>query len=802
MRLLSVRLHPFGRFVDQTWDLQSPLVVIHGPNELGKSTLRQAITHALFTPTNLTKGALKSEIEPHLPRPDGDHARVTLTLQQDDTTWTVEKCWGAGGGSRLTDGVTSIADPDSVQRTLQGFVSHSKATYDYILFTGQAELEQTLTDLRKQPDGLRDVRDLLRSAGGAAGDVDEEKLRELIQDRVDKAFGRWDDERGRPQQQNGKEKGINDRWQKEVGGILKAWYEWQTLVTEHDEILRLEREVDRVNANTASLREKTAQAEALVREHGHLHEDATRRGKLEERVLRLEQNLAGLNHALASWQSTRSEMERWPMLKASLEDRIQGLVRERENAERRGQAHSLRVDFARLAEAKAEAEAAQIAVDQIAGPTEQQAQVMAALQTEISNLEIRAAASELRWSIESPTPSAVGVERHGSLETLQVGPQPLEGVAEGRVRLLVGDISFTVTSSEGDKTSLAEALAARQLELSELLSVCGLSTTTDIAAQLVERRDAEATAGSKWAVLNGLLGARSFAEWKALVAEIDALPDAREIPIVEGELNAVRDELTRGTARMENHTASVEDWQVRYQDLEHFEAEVKRIADELHIGKAELEGLALIPAPFDSPESFLAALNDAQATQNASQEAQAGLREQLAALNAILGDRRSQDVGDDAELAQRLFARARSQGQSFKRILAVLNQVAADGASDPLLGLEGQVSKLFARITGTETNLRFEGPLPAEVVRGRVALPPERLSHGAGGALALALRLAMAHAYLASGGGIVMLDDPLVHFDAQRMRSAAEVVREFSNTAQVIYFTCHDHHAEQLSART
>lgn len=55
MKLQSITLHPFGRFANESWDLAKPLVVIHGPNELGKTTLRQAIFHALFTPTDHQK---------------------------------------------------------------------------------------------------------------------------------------------------------------------------------------------------------------------------------------------------------------------------------------------------------------------------------------------------------------------------------------------------------------------------------------------------------------------------------------------------------------------------------------------------------------------------------------------------------------------------------------------------------------------------------------------------------------------------------------------------------------------------
>jgi uncharacterized protein YhaN len=87
------------------------------------------------------------------------------------------------------------------------------------------------------------------------------------------------------------------------------------------------------------------------------------------------------------------------------------------------------------------------------------------------------------------------------------------------------------------------------------------------------------------------------------------------------------------------------------------------------------------------------------------------------------------------------------------------------------------------------------------VVRGAVSLPPDRLSQGGSGALALAVRLAMAEAYLQGRGGFVMLDDPLVHFDSDRMAVAADVVRTFSASTQVLFFTCHDQHAARLDGK-
>ena len=86
------------------------------------------------------------------------------------------------------------------------------------------------------------------------------------------------------------------------------------------------------------------------------------------------------------------------------------------------------------------------------------------------------------------------------------------------------------------------------------------------------------------------------------------------------------------------------------------------------------------------------------------------------------------------------------------------------------------------------------------MVRGAISLPPDRLSQGGSGALALAVRLAMAEAYLQGHGGFIMLDDPLVHFYKDRMAVAADVLRAFSADTQVLFFTCHDHQATRLEA--
>jgi uncharacterized protein YhaN len=56
----------------------------------------------------------------------------------------------------------------------------------------------------------------------------------------------------------------------------------------------------------------------------------------------------------------------------------------------------------------------------------------------------------------------------------------------------------------------------------------------------------------------------------------------------------------------------------------------------------------------------------------------------------------------------------------------------------------------------------------------------------------------MAESYLKSGPAFLMLDDPLVNLDKDRMADAVAILRAFSEQSQLIYFTCHDMHAERL----
>ena len=80
--------------------------------------------------------------------------------------------------------------------------------------------------------------------------------------------------------------------------------------------------------------------------------------------------------------------------------------------------------------------------------------------------------------------------------------------------------------------------------------------------------------------------------------------------------------------------------------------------------------------------------------------------------------------------------------------------------------------------------------------------PVDRLSSGTREQLFLALRLSLVTQYAQRGIRLpLVLDDVLVHFDAQRAKAASRVLRDYADLGhQIFVFTCHEHIVKMFKA--
>ena len=353
MRLTSIRLHPFGTFQDMSWDLSSPLVVINGPNETGKSTLRQAIFHSLFTQTDLTPARLRDLISPWFPLPDGDYAAITVEIDNDGNHYRLQKRWGSQAASSLTtpDG-SKLGETKTIAAILEKLCGHNEATFRHVFFTGHDELESTIAKLDAHALDLRDIRSIAETGKESAGDVDQRRLEQVLEDRIKSYFSRWEESRHRPKRQNGQEKVIGNEWKQGVGKILAAWYTWQRLLDDHKNILSLEKEIDDITSQLLTIEDQIKTDRSFLTKFGMMRDQLAERRIMVERITRLTGEVGILKKAFAAWPTAKAAVDAWETQRKALINQTNKLQDELGTARAREQAEGFTASYTAIQAAK------------------------------------------------------------------------------------------------------------------------------------------------------------------------------------------------------------------------------------------------------------------------------------------------------------------------------------------------------------------------------------------------------------------------------------------------------------------
>ena len=135
MRIERLQIDGFGHFHGRDFGpFESPLTVLYGPNEAGKSTTLDFIRAMLFG----IPGRMKPGF--HAPMAGGQHGGKITLRGEDKRHYVVERIAGARGGTiRVTTGEGQIFETDAELRRLLG--QATEAMYENVFAFGLGELQ-------------------------------------------------------------------------------------------------------------------------------------------------------------------------------------------------------------------------------------------------------------------------------------------------------------------------------------------------------------------------------------------------------------------------------------------------------------------------------------------------------------------------------------------------------------------------------------------------------------------------------------------------------------------------------------
>ncbi|HUX11556.1 MAG TPA: AAA family ATPase [Spirochaetia bacterium] len=806
MIIESLRLHPFAGTEDRLITFSAGLNVVTGPNEAGKSTAFHALLHALLTSTGLTPAPFAAAIGRFLPATEGDTVRVSVELSTAAGRFSIEKVWTAGnrkGISRLvTPAGAELTGTADVDERLAALLPAGPASVREVLLTGQAALVSLKESLDPGPAVRGEIGDILRRGLMQAGGVSIDRFRTLLDDRHGQTFRNWDAAVNRPA--SGRE--IDNPHRKNLGTILKTYYEMSRLEGQHRKAVEAETAIDELNALIRTAQESIESAESQRARLFPLRDSIRLRQESESELRALRAEIETVQKIVKDWPAKEERLRSLNAERERTGKTLALLSEEKRAAQNQNVARELmrRVNFVRPLKKEAERTAAALSL--LRPVTDEDLARMNVLRDRVRHDRATLEASRLTLSVEA-TKETTMLVRDGSTAAEKVSVKPgatHRRAARGRLEVEVADISLAVWA--GDETGglsleeVARDLADAEAEISKNLSQFGVEDAGALDELAREYYRASQQAQLSAAQLQEALGTDDFAELTARAQKMQPDAAVRPIESVVGEIAAATHRLDSVGSDITQLDEELADYVHRFGAHESLVLAVGRKAARIEELVKDSAALPALPKEFDSAASFFSHL-DALDQQLRDERAHlSGLMQDRARAEAGLPEESSEQLALAAGHARALYQRVRREAGALdlvKRIAAsILEEVDSGTFTEYTLRFAEYLKRLSGgRFVSAEMNEGVPGNFTGS---STVKLPFDRLSWGTRDVVALALRLVLAEYLLRGKPGFLVLDDPFVDMDPQRRNFAAATVREFSTRHQTIVFTCHPQHADDL----
>jgi len=804
--LERVEVESFAALADRVVELGEGLNVLLGPNEAGKSTLFQAIRHTLLTPAALNRRQFKAELEPFLPLGGGDSIGCAVRFRHGGRAYRLAKRWGAKPSAELVlpDGSRLLGE-EPIRSALAGLLPAGEGTVRTVFLAAQSALPHTLKELQDNPEATGSLADLLRRAVLQPDELSVSGFRRALEDHLQALLRRWDPQRERPEGN----RGVDNPWQRDAGQLAAGWYEREGLERGRAEAEAAEDRLGELARGLEACRDELAALGRRVREREPAAQAVWKRRSL----------TGELEAHRASLERMQGDYDRWPRLEQSLAEaarelpaaaqRVTALEREKSRAQEAGrlrEARELLKQARELGEASAQARGRLAHLPALPRPELEELEKAGA---EAQSLALQAGeGAGIAVSFQARAEITIQVSRDGEAgKSRTLGPgETLSVQARERARLDGPAWSLEAASApEAREARRQEAESARR-RFTDLLAARSLPSLEAARQTWKEFERASDQAEQAEARLQEKLGGRSLEDLEAAAAgaETAPRPAPRELAEVLEDLHEAADRLRGFQDRQATDSEALE---ALVREHGRREGLLERIVTETSERRALEQSLAALPAlPPEAadPEAFLRQHEEEKRALEEVREREKKLAEDYARAEENQPEDSSEELAERWADADRRHRQALRRARALQAVRAASEALLAESGGGAQDSFERALAGYAAELTAARYRaMPLAGGLPDALERADgLRLPFDSLSGGTRGLFALALRLAMADAFLGEGEGFLILDDPLVDLDPKRQELASAVLARFAGRPgrQLLLFTCHPAHADRFPA--
>jgi len=798
MILSRITLSPFAGMPHLDIDFTDGLNVILGANETGKSTVFHALYHVMFTEAKLTPGRFKKLMNRFLPVGGGDTIAVELHFKHKNTDHYLKRKWGPSAEAelKLPNG-NIISDESTIAEYLGACLSASEGTYRAVLMTKQSGLTGTLDALKNEhSDTVKSLGDILKTAVLETDGVSIEKFKDQLETQFNDYYNHWDPARNYPD--GGR--GIEKPWKKQVGKILQAYYDKESVRVAFEKACQVEEAIDRANQNIAETKKERDDIERYVATNKKAADDAQTRKVLLAQIENVSKDLEEYKKINRDWpirENTLSDLKKkLPELKKKVEELKQKKIQAEQAEKNRNNVEKYKAVSSRkklVNDAEKNLKSAQVLTEEDLSAIDSALKQSNLLKTEL-------AAGKLSVVFEAKTSVTLSVTKDVE-EPREESFKPGESQsfeAGGRLRLDHPDWGMEVSTGEGDFADLVQKIKAADSALDKLLKkhhVGSLEKAKKIHCAYETCRRTLKTAQDN---LETDLGDTSIEELESSIKYIAELPGAEPLADVVGKLVNAQHQLEKMNTDLTQQQKVLDEYRQKYKDQDSL---LMTMTDAIQTAKElnkKLDALSPMPDGVEDVDAFIEAYKQKQEELTRLNQDLKKLEIERAGIH--LPDQSSEELQEQLDELNDIFNILLRKGKAILRVKEVADELSGHLDQQAFLGLKSDIESFISGMTDHRyEQIKIDESLPTGFVRtdGNV-VETDLLSTGTLDVLGLALRLSMANYFLKEQEAFLVMDDPFVDMDPGRQSNAASLLKDYSKTKQLIVFTCHPTHADLM----